>query len=143
MKEHEKTIVDRLNKYADAVKAGNVGPSLSRRKVVLKFPAVELDAAAVQTVRKQIEVSQTVFASLLGVSTNTVQAWEQGVNVPSLMASRFMDAIRSDPEYWKAKLFRISGVVESTSPGKKPSRSQTKVSKKSPSKATSVRRAKA
>jgi DNA-binding transcriptional regulator YiaG len=48
--------------------------------------------------------SQAVFAKLLGVSLNTVRAWEQGVNHPSDMACRFLDEIRRDPAYWVRRL---------------------------------------
>lgn len=45
-----------------------------------------------------------MLAELLGVSFNTIQAWEQGVNQPSDMTCRFLDEIRRDPAYWMRRL---------------------------------------
>ncbi|MBX9580856.1 MAG: helix-turn-helix domain-containing protein [Gemmataceae bacterium] len=68
------------------------------------FPRVPADPAAVAAVRASVGASQAAFAALLGVSANTVRAWEQGVNPPSGLAARFLAEIQSDPEYWKRKL---------------------------------------
>src|SRR5438552_1871263 len=50
----------------------------------------------VRAVRKQLGVSQAVFARLLAVSIKTVQAWEQGAH-PTPMACRMLDMMRRDP----------------------------------------------
>jgi len=36
-----------------------------------------------------------------------VRAWEQGENIPIDIAKRFMDEIRHDPDYWRARLREI------------------------------------
>jgi len=58
----------------------------------------------VRRTRGLLRASQAVFARFLGVSVKTVRAWEQGFNVPSDMACRFMDEIRRDPSYWLRRL---------------------------------------
>ncbi len=74
------------------------------RRVKLSFPHAKVTASDVVAIRKQLEVSQPKLAGLLGVSTNTVRAWERGANPLSRMASRFLDEVRRNPEYWKRRV---------------------------------------
>jgi putative transcriptional regulator len=52
----------------------------------------------VRTVRKELGVSQAVFAQLLGVSQVLVRSWERGVREPAPIARRLLDIIREDPQ---------------------------------------------
>ena len=54
----------------------------------------------VQRVRSSLQVSQAVFAALLGVSPKLVRAWEQGGREPNVMARRMLDDIRESPTRW-------------------------------------------
>lgn len=76
------------------------------------FDKPTLSAADVAAVRDLVGASQPVFAALLGVSANTVRAWEQGVNAPSGMAARFLAEIRRDPAYWKARVHEAATAAE-------------------------------
>ena len=58
----------------------------------------------VKETRKLLCASQSLFATFLGVATNTVSDWEQGRRVPSDMACRFMDEIRMSPKMFKDRL---------------------------------------
>jgi putative transcriptional regulator len=58
----------------------------------------------VKRVRGLLNVSQAVFAQVLGVEVNTVSSWEQGVRGPSPIACRFMDEIAHDPLRWRKRL---------------------------------------
>lgn len=77
---------------------------LNCRRFVLDLKPVQFDSADVKRLREDLQVSQSIFAGLIGVSVKTVQAWEQGKNPPQPVASRFMDEIQTDLEYWKKKL---------------------------------------
>jgi DNA-binding transcriptional regulator YiaG len=70
----------------------------------VRFEKPTLGKTEVVAIRSQLGVSQPVFAELLGVSPGTVRAWEQGVNVPSGIALRFLAEIRENPEYWIGRL---------------------------------------
>lgn len=92
---------------------GFVGALQRKESIVERFTVRQVDLdlkptsygpQQVRETRKLLAMSQSVFAKFLGVSISTVRAWEQGVNVPSDMASRFMDEIRSDPEHWRNRL---------------------------------------
>lgn len=48
--------------------------------------------------RKQLNYSQSLFARVLNVSTKTVQAWEQGVRVPSDAALKLLTIAKKHPD---------------------------------------------
>jgi len=93
----------------------------NRKKIAEKFTCrrMSLDLhpqsyspRQVKETRGLLNASQTVFAQFLGVSPQTVRAWEQGVNTPQASACRLMDEIRHDPEYWQERI-RTLAVVKS------------------------------
>jgi putative transcriptional regulator len=98
------TIGARLNEFADALESGEDLAKFTCRKVVLNLAAQPYDPSLVKKTRAILSVSQGIFAKFLGVSVDTVQSWEGGINTPSDMACRFMDEIRHDPQYWRKRL---------------------------------------
>jgi putative transcriptional regulator len=54
----------------------------------------------VRRLRRELGVSQSVFAQLMGVSTVLVQSWEQGQRIPSRMARRLLEEIAREPRRW-------------------------------------------
>lgn len=61
-----------------------------QRRIVTIVPVKEYKAAEVQKIRKTTGMSQKLFASYMGVSEKTVEAWEAGTNRPSGAASRIL-----------------------------------------------------
>lgn len=74
------------------------------RTVELVLEPREFSPDAVRRLREKLRTSQGVFAKLLGVSIQTVQAWEQGNNPPSPMARRLLEAINRDTKPWSEML---------------------------------------
>ncbi len=64
-----------------------------KRNTVTIVPVKKYHAADVKKIRKSTGFSQRLFASYLGVSTKTVEAWESGVNQPSGAASRLLNML--------------------------------------------------
>lgn len=56
------------------------------------------NADEVKRIRHSTEMSQKVFASYMGVSDKTVEAWEAGTNHPSGAASRLLSLMEQDRE---------------------------------------------
>ena len=52
----------------------------------------------VKALREKLKTSQSLFARLMGVSTDLVAHWEHGIRKPAPMACRLMDRIQKDPE---------------------------------------------
>ena len=101
-------ILEGLRGVADKLESDRpteaVFEQLNCRRYVLDLKPVQFGSEDVKRLREELQVSQAIFASLIGVSVKTVQAWEQGKNPPQQVASRFMDEIQTDLDYWKKKL---------------------------------------
>ncbi len=52
----------------------------------------------VKSIREKIGISQSKFASLMGVSIRTLQNWEQGHRHPTGPAKVLLKLVQSDPE---------------------------------------------
>lgn len=78
------------------------------RTLKARFPAPALRPSDVRAIRKGLNMSQAVFAQLIGASASTVRAWEQGQKRPSGVARRFLAEIRADPAYWKRRVVEVT-----------------------------------
>jgi DNA-binding transcriptional regulator YiaG len=69
---------------------------LTARTIEVAEPST-YDARGVREVRDALNVSQAVFAQLLGVSDVLVRSWERGVRSPAPVARRLLDQVRAYP----------------------------------------------
>lgn len=67
-----------------------------KRRIVTVIPVKEYHAEEIKQIRKNTGLSQKLFASYLGVSNKTVEAWERGINQPSGAASRMLHMMEMD-----------------------------------------------
>ena len=74
------------------------GDTSRGRIVVMEIPdpVPSYKATDVARTRKALNLSQRAFASAIGVSPKTVNAWEKGKTEPSGMASRFLYLLDND-----------------------------------------------
>lgn len=56
------------------------------------------NAAEIKHIRNSLSLTQPLFASLLGVSKKTVEAWEAGNNTPNGSACRLLNMLQADPD---------------------------------------------
>mgnify|MGYP001121715072 CR=1 FL=1 len=66
------------------------------RRVVTVIPVKEYNASEVKKIRNSIGMSQKTFASYLGVSCKTVEAWETGKTTPTPTAKKLIYLIQED-----------------------------------------------
>jgi putative transcriptional regulator len=72
---------------------------IDARKTKITVKQVEsFSSEDIKQIRKQVGLSQIVFASSLGVSKKTVEAWERGRNTPAGSSRRLLQLIRDNPE---------------------------------------------
>ena len=64
-------------------------------KVFVK-PVNKYSAEDIKRIRLSINMTQTMFAGIMGVSQKTVEAWESVRNVPMGPASRILDLLSED-----------------------------------------------
>lgn len=102
-------IVAGLKEFTEDLEAGKDITKLYKCHYVnFDFKPSQYGPRLVKQTRKTLHLSQSLFAKFLGVSANTVRGWEQGVNVPSQIACRFMDEIRRDPDYWRSRFRKLA-----------------------------------
>jgi putative transcriptional regulator len=71
--------------------------TLRTRSLTLPRHPVPLQPKDVAAIRRQLNVSQSVFAALLNVPKVTAISWEKGRRKPTGAALRLLDLIRKKP----------------------------------------------
>lgn len=87
------SIMTGLNEALEYSK-GNL-PNVRKRTVSIA-PVPKYDASKIKEIRKSLNLTQMIFAEVLGVSIKTVEAWESGKNNPQGPASRFLQMLEID-----------------------------------------------
>ena len=106
----ERDLVEGLDGFLVDLKGNRpIRKKYSCRQVVLNLRTRAYGPKEVKTIRALLKVSQALFAQFLGVSPQTVRAWERGQS-PSDIACRFMDEIHRDPPYWRERLREVAKV---------------------------------
>ena len=79
------------------------GPAKSKTYMIM--PVKEYDGKAIRDVRIKAGMTQNVFASYMGVSKKTVEAWEGGRSHPTGPVFRLLDILAAgeETEYVVAK----------------------------------------
>src|SRR4051812_35218841 len=78
-------LIASMTEMVEAFERGDLA-RLTVRRVDMPDDPRPYDAAAVRATRARLNVSQAVFARLVGVSTVLAQSWEQGTRKPSKLA---------------------------------------------------------
>ena len=71
----------------------------------LKIPEVDIKAKDIQDIRKKINLSQSVFAKVLNVSSSSVRQWEQGKRTPSGSTKVLLELLRKNPDILNYRIF--------------------------------------
>ena len=85
-----------LRGHADHLE-GTKKLTLRTSTVVLPSRMNSIKRREIVAIRKQLNVSQPVFAALLNVPLSTARSWEQGTRKPSGAALRLLDLARRRP----------------------------------------------
>jgi putative transcriptional regulator len=67
------------------------------RKMGVEVKPVSLSAEEISSIRKTLNVSQSVFAKLLNVSLSSVRQWEQGLRSPSGSTMILLELLQKEP----------------------------------------------
>lgn len=85
----------------EAVEDAKAEKKTLQRRTVTIVPVKDYKASEVRDIRKRTGMSQKIFASYMGVSTKTIEAWEAGTNHPSGAASRILSMMEMDVDLTK------------------------------------------
>lgn len=83
---------------ADDYQQGKI--HVRKTKLTIK-PVTIFNTNDIKLIRKKTGLSQVAFASSLGVSPKTVEAWENGRNKPEGASRRLLEIVRDDPSFLK------------------------------------------
>lgn len=83
--------------FQAGAKTGATVKTISVRRCTAA-PAPRYDAKEIAKLRKQLHMSQPLFADVLNVSPAAVKAWEQGQNEPGGAALRLLQIAEAHPE---------------------------------------------
>ena len=73
--------------------------TLTKRNKFLKVASLEdMSPEEIKKLRARLRLSSGMFASILGVSEKTVEAWESGVNKPAGSSLRLMNMLSVYPD---------------------------------------------
>jgi putative transcriptional regulator len=75
-----------------------------KRHIVTVRPLAIYQADKIKKIRMKLELSQTAFASVIGVSKKAVEAWEAGKNIPQGPAQRMLELLDKRPAIAKRYL---------------------------------------
>jgi len=68
-----------------------------KRHVVTVKPLTVYKAREIKKIRTNLELSQSAFANIIGVSKKAVEAWEAGINIPQGPAQRMLELLDKEP----------------------------------------------
>ena len=97
-------VIEDLNRITESLrKTGEVPPDVRVTRYRIR-PVRPFAPGRVKKVRSAVAVSRDLFAALLGVTPQTVAAWETGTRKPNGMANRFLSEVESNPSHWRKRL---------------------------------------
>lgn len=90
------TLFDDLKQGLEEAIAYEKGQGTARVKTYMITPVREYSNAEIRKIRMRAGMTQEVFASYMGVSKKTVEAWEGGRSHPTGPAFRLLEVLESD-----------------------------------------------
>lgn len=90
------TLFDDLKQGLQEAITYEKGQGPARTKTYMITPVKKYSNAEIREIRKQAGMTQSVFASYMGVSKKTVEAWEGGWTHPTGPAFRLLEILASD-----------------------------------------------
>jgi len=70
----------------------------------VEIPKVQFTSNGIIAIRKQMNLSQTVFAKTLNVSTSSIKQWEQGKRKPNGSTKVLLELLEKSPHLLDYKL---------------------------------------
>ena len=83
----------------DLIDAG-IGTSFTKKELDslgIEIPEVKTSKYQIKEIRKQMNLSQTVFAGVLNVSPSSVRQWEQGQREPTGATKVLFELLKETP----------------------------------------------
>ena len=82
---------DFFDSLMNGLKDASDGNIKTSKRSIIVVPVKQFSKEEIKAIRNKTKMSQRLFASYLGVSVKTVEAWESGKNTPSGSTSRLLN----------------------------------------------------
>lgn len=92
------SLFDDLKEGLEEAIAYEKGTGKAKEKTYMILPVKEYDGKQIRQVRMKAGMTQSVFASYMGVSIKTVEAWEGGRTHPTGPVFRLLDILSAGEE---------------------------------------------
>ena len=92
------SLFDDLKQGLEEAVAYEKGTGKAKEKIYMILPVKEYNGKQIREVRMKTGMSQRVFASYMGVSIKTIEAWEGGRTHPTGPVFRLLDILSSREE---------------------------------------------
>lgn len=106
-------IVEALDGFLTTLKQGG---DISRRYTVrtIRFDLKPRDYTGedLRATRRELGLSQALFADFLGVSVQSIRAWERGGRAIPRIVCRFLDEFAVAPAHWRDRVDQLIGTKE-------------------------------
>ncbi|NSW92878.1 MAG: helix-turn-helix domain-containing protein [Firmicutes bacterium] len=66
----------------------------AKRHVIKPLP--QYQGKEIKEIRQKLNLTQTSFANIMGVSKKTIEAWEAGINIPQGPSQRLLELLSKD-----------------------------------------------
>ena len=63
----------------------------------IDIPKIQVTTDQIKDIRKEMNISQTVFAQILNVSPSSIRQWEQGKRTPSGSTKVLLELLETSP----------------------------------------------
>lgn len=93
-----------MSKFADDLKQSLLEAidiakgTMDKSKYLVYTPADLPETIDIKAIRKKLNMSQAVFSSTFGLSTDSVKNWEQGRRQPDRAVRAYLTVIQRNPE---------------------------------------------
>lgn len=111
----KKTVIKKSKLEIGLLKSLKEAVKFEEGKMDLRATTIEIPDAPpafskkeVKEIRARLKVSQPIFAKILGVSDDTVKAWERGSNSPSGSSARLIQLAKKDPQHFLKEIQSLS-----------------------------------
>jgi len=61
------------------------------------IPSIDVSSSQIRSIRKSMNLSQSVFAKLLNVSASSIRQWEQGTRYPAGATKVLLELLEKSP----------------------------------------------
>lgn len=110
-----RSAINDLRDLCDTLERGEpIESRFTVRTVSLDLEPDEFGPAQIRKLRASLGASQAVFAKIVGASAACIEAWEQGVRVPTPMARRLLGEIKRNRPHWSKFLQRAIHATAAT-----------------------------